>query len=205
LPVIVPENLLSPIDETTLHAYYLTPDGRWILGLGGIHQLRFGGGGYKEVHPVVVAHDWLTLMGDPLPDALEPYRESATTGFDDWLRSRHRKASQSHLAARTSNPSGDPATPRPGTPQATREAKGTPGKTGRRRGRTRKPLTPLETEVWKLYERNKGDWSPYQDIADILKPDYPGLKGSHVGRIVRKIKARQDRDAKASPRSEERG
>jgi hypothetical protein len=79
------------------------------------------------------------------------------------------------------------------------EPKGTPGMPGRRRGRKRKPLTPLEDEVWKLYdEKLKGARSPYQDIADMLEPDHPGLKGGEVGRIIRKIKARHDRDMKAS-------
>jgi hypothetical protein len=71
----------------------------------------------------------MTGVIDPLPASLE----------------RYRNASQSDPAARTTKPSGKPATSRPGTPQATREAKGTPGTPARRRGQA---LTPDEKKAY---------------------------------------------------------
>jgi hypothetical protein len=56
-------------------------------------------------------------------------------------------ASESDQRDEMTDPSGDPATPPPGTRQATRVAKGTPGKPGRRRGEA---LTPDEKRT---YER----------------------------------------------------
>ena len=52
--------------------YYLTPEGRGIMGLGGSGQARFGGGGYREVHPMLIVHDRL-LNGLKIPPELAKY------------------------------------------------------------------------------------------------------------------------------------
>ncbi len=64
-------------DPKTLVFYYGTPEGRWILGLGGSQQAAHGGDGYTEVHPLYVVHD-LLLRGAPLPNELEKYRKFMT-------------------------------------------------------------------------------------------------------------------------------
>ena len=77
---ISPGPFASSIDATTLCAYYLHPDGEtWIRGMGGIRQLLFGGDGYEEVHPVVVAQAML-LYDVSIPPQLEPYRYQAGDG-----------------------------------------------------------------------------------------------------------------------------
>ena len=53
--------------------YYLTPEGRGILGLGGWRQAQFGGDGYREVHPMQIVHDRL-LHGLKIPPELAKYR-----------------------------------------------------------------------------------------------------------------------------------
>jgi hypothetical protein len=87
----------------------------------------------------------------------------------------------------------------PGTPLgAAREAKGTTGTPKGRHGRKREPLTPQESDIWRLYENHKGSHDPYYQIVEILTPKYPHLEQKMVERIVRKVKARQKRDAEAS-------
>jgi hypothetical protein len=89
-----------------------------------------------------------------------------------------------------------PAGPRQESAEAPSEAKGTRGSQEHRRGRKRKELTSLENEVWTLYEKHEGEWGAYHEIVGILKPHFDGLDSGKVERIVRKIKARQDRDTK---------
>jgi hypothetical protein len=224
-PRILPGNGLSPIDQTTLRVYYFIPDvpdepdGRWICDLAGSRRARLPaegyGEGYIQVHPVVVTRDRL-LCGMDLPPQLERYRELASEGFDEWVRSqeggmlgsaearkatleRHRKASQSGPAAGMTDLSGDPATPRPGTPLATSEPKVTPGTPERRRGLKRKALTAREDKVWTVYEKHEGRRNPFYDVVGVLKAQFPTLEHKEVERIVRKVKARRDRDKKASP------
>jgi hypothetical protein len=126
-----PEPGLSLIDETTLQVYYLTPNRRWILGLGGIRQLRSGGEDYIEVHPVMVTRVFL-LYEINLPPELEPYREHADgEGHKEWLINqgpgmvgsnearqatleRFRKASEIDRSSETSDRSTDATTMRPG-------------------------------------------------------------------------------------------
>jgi hypothetical protein len=86
------------LDPKTLVFYYGTPEGRWILGLGGTQQAACGGHGYVEVHPMYVVHD-LLLRGAPLPHELEKYRKFMTSdrslaeaiaAWEDSLKCAHR-------------------------------------------------------------------------------------------------------------------
>jgi hypothetical protein len=78
---------LSPVDESTLHVYYLTPDYRWFQGIGGLRQIQRGGDGYLEWHPVMVAKTFL-LFDRSLPPELEPFRHDATEGYQAWLNTQ---------------------------------------------------------------------------------------------------------------------
>jgi hypothetical protein len=77
---------------------------------------------------------------------------------------------------------------RPTTPP-----KGTPGTGKRRRGRRQSESTPMESEVWSLFQKNEGAWGVYGEVADILKSKYPAITPKTVGQIVRKLKARHAR------------
>jgi TIR domain-containing protein len=88
----------SPIlDQTSVVIYYLTPDHRGIMGLGGARQVQHGGEGYVEVHPIQIARDH-HLYGLAVPAELEQYREFLDLSVPDaiatWEKSR-RSAPQS--------------------------------------------------------------------------------------------------------------
>jgi hypothetical protein len=81
---------------------------------------------------------------------------------------------------------------------AAHNAKGALGRPGRRR---KTEMTELEREVWTLYEKHRGEQSPYYEIVGVLKDRFPGLHHSTVEDIVRKIKARMARASrKPAPR-----
>jgi hypothetical protein len=97
-----------------------------------------------------------------------------------------------------SRPPADSSPGDPATAGATHTAKGTPKGPGRRR---KTKLTNLENEVWTLYEKHREGPSPLYEIADILRPRFPGLTHDEVDRIVRKVKARKGRASrKPAPR-----
>jgi hypothetical protein len=58
---------------STVTVYYITPNHRGIIGLGGMAQVDRGGAGYREVHPLEIAFA-LHLHGLALPPELERYR-----------------------------------------------------------------------------------------------------------------------------------
>jgi hypothetical protein len=77
-------------DSEDFCAYYLSPDGRWIKHWQEDQPWdgRWGEG-YREEHPVEVAHDLLQSQ-IKLPPELEPYRKDADLqGYPKWLRSHY--------------------------------------------------------------------------------------------------------------------
>jgi hypothetical protein len=176
----------SLIDETTLHIYYLTPDGRWILGLGGIRQLRSGGEGYLEVHPVCVAHDLLLYKMD-LPPKLEPYRHQASEGYSEWLSQQQggmlgsaeaRKATlERHRKASEKDPTAGAKQKRTGKRRAkktTRPEKPAPPKT----------LTELAKAIRKRCPRKRNVPKFLELIEDQDEVDYDTIKDEVHGAMV---------------------
>jgi hypothetical protein len=105
------------LDPTTVTAYYLTPDHRGIMGLGGLRQLQHGGEGYVEVHPFRIAHA-LNLVGFDLPLELERYRDylhlaphDAIAAWEESQR-KHSKAAASPTASGHRFPTQDDITNR---------------------------------------------------------------------------------------------
>jgi hypothetical protein len=60
-------------DPSTVTVYYLTPDHRGIIGFGGLLQANHGGAGYREIHPLEIAHAFYMLR-KALPPELERYQ-----------------------------------------------------------------------------------------------------------------------------------